>query len=274
MLKTGEAQFARWLISERCQEMPQCVIGSSIETVIMRLDTNHPSLSDIRVREAIGLAIDKKAITDTLIGGGTLARQVGQQGMVGYNPSLEPIPFDPDRARQLIAAAKADGVPTETRLHVMSRAGKIPRIQEIAETVANSLKQIGLPNLQISIPDAIKYQDTFMEKPISPERGMIAIHSVGTELLDYSEVVSNFYVINGKGTSFDDPQVDAMQKAALPLAGAEREKAYQALAAHVAKNMNVIPIGQPNFNFGLSDRLQWQSRMDGFILLKEMALKA
>jgi len=140
--------------------------------------------------------------------------------------------------------------------------------------MAASLKQIGLPNLQISIPDAIKYQDTFMEKPIPPERGLIAIHSIGTELLDYSEVISNFYVINGKGTSMDDPEIDAMQKAALPLTGAEREQAYQALAARVAKNMNIIPICQPNFNFGLSDRLQWQSRMDGFILLKEMALKA
>jgi hypothetical protein len=38
--------------------------------------------------------------------------------------------------------------------------------------------------------------------------------------------------------------------------------------------MNTIPIGQPNFYYGLSPRLQWQSRMDGFILLKEMALKA
>jgi hypothetical protein len=103
---------------------------------------------------------------------------------------------------------------------------------------------------------------------------MIAIHSIGTELMDYSEVISNYYIINGKNTSFDDPQIDAMQKAALPLSGAEREKAYQALAAHVAKNMNMIPIGQPNFSFGLSDRLQWQSRMDGFILLKEMSLKA
>jgi peptide/nickel transport system substrate-binding protein len=274
MLKTGEADFARWLLSDRCREMPQCVVGSSIETVLIRLDTNHPSLSDLRVREAIGLAIDKKSIMDTFIGGGTLARQLGQQGMLGYNPSLEPIPFDPARAKQLIAEAKAAGTPVDAKLHVMSRAGKIPRIQEIAEYVAAGLKQVGLPNIEISIPDAIKYQDTFVEKPIPPERGMVAIHSVGTELLDYSEVVSNYYVINGKDTSYDDPQIDALQKAALPLTGAEREKAYQALAVYVAKNMNMIPICQPNFSFGLSARLQWQSRMDGFILLKEMSLKA
>ena len=61
------------------------------------------------------------------------------------------------------------------------------------------------------------------------------------------------------------------QKAALPLTGAEREKAYQAIAAYVAKNMNMIPICQPNFSFGLSDRLQWQSRMDGLFSISALS---
>jgi peptide/nickel transport system substrate-binding protein len=274
MVKTGEADFARWLLGERCKELSHCVSGPSIETIFIRLDTNHPSLSDIRVREAIGLAIDKNAIMETVSGGGSVARQLVGPSVVGYNPALEPIPSDPARAKQLIAEAKAAGTPVDAQLHVMSRAGKIQRVQEVAENVAAGLKQIGLPNIKISIPENITYQDTFSQKPVPPERGMIAIHTHGTELMDYSATVSSYYVTDGKNTTFDDPEVDVMHKAALPLTGAEREKAYQAIAARVAKNMNTIPLGQPNFFYGLSDRLQWESRIDGFILLKEMSLKA
>ena len=274
MVKTGEADFARWLLSDRCGDMPRCTTGPSVETVFVRLDTNHPSLSDIRVREAIGLAIDKKSIMETLIGGGTLARQLAGPGVVGHNAAIELIPYDPARAKQLIAEAKAAGTAVDAPLHVMARAGKIARIHEIAESMAAGLKQVGLPNVKITIPEQATYQDTFVQKPVPPERGMIAIHTAGTELMDYSPVVSNYYVSNGKNATFEDPELDAMHKAALPLTGAEREQAYQAIAARVAKNMNTIPVGQPNFYYGLSNRLQWESRLDGFILLKEMALKA
>jgi peptide/nickel transport system substrate-binding protein len=211
---------------------------------------------------------------DTLIGGGTVARQLVGESVVGYNPAVEPIPFDPARAKQLVAEAKAAGTPVDAQLHIMARAGKIQRVQEVAENIAAGLKQVGLPNLKISIPENITYQDTFSQKPVPPERGMIAIHTHGTELMDFSATVSSYYVTDGKNTTFDDPEVDAMHKAALPLTGAEREKAYQAIAARVAQNRNTIPLGQPNFFYGLSDRLQWQSRVDGFILLKEMTLKA
>jgi hypothetical protein len=70
-----------------------------------------------------------------------------------------------------------------------------------------------------------------------------------------------------------DEQLDDMHKKALPLTGEAREKAYQAIAARVAQNANTIPIGHPDFFFGVSKRLQWQPRMDGFLILKEMSLK-
>lgn len=63
-----------------------------------------------------------------------------------------------------------------------------------------------------------------------------------------------------------------MHDKALPLTGAEREKAYQAIAVRAAQNANIFPIGHPDFYFGLNKRLKWEARLDGFILLKEMSL--
>ena len=274
MVKTGEADFARWVSSGQCQDAPVCASGPAVETVFMRLDTQHPALADVRVREAIGLAIDKKTILNSLIGGGTPAGMLVGPSALGYNPALQPIPYEPDRAKQLIAEAKAAGVPIDTPVTVMGRANYVMKINEVAETVAAQLKAAGLPNVKISIPEQAIFQDLFAQKPIPPERGMIAIHMHGNELMDYAATVSSYYASSGKNCTLDDPEVDEMHRKALPLTGAEREKAYQAIAERVAKNKNIIPIGQPNFFYAVSSRLQWQSRMDGFIMLKEMSLKA
>ena len=57
------------------------------------------------------------------------------------------------------------------------------------------------------------------------------------------------------------------------LAGAERAKAYADIAKVVYDDYATVPIGYPEFYFGLSKRLNWSVRPDGFILLKEMTLK-
>ena len=53
-----------------------------------------------------------------------------------------------------------------------------------------------------------------------------------------------------------------------------RAQAYQAIAVKVARNMNLISVGQPHSFYRLSQRLQWKSQMDGFLLLKKMSLSA
>ena len=49
----------------------------------------------------------------------------------------------------------------------------------------------------------------------------------------------------------------------------DREPAYSELDENPNSGK---PNGQPNFNFGLAQRLSWKPRVDGFILLKEMTL--
>ena len=57
------------------------------------------------------------------------------------------------------------------------RGNYIQRIDEIAETLAASLKQIGLPNVRINLPEAQIFQDIMRQKPVPPDRGMIVIHT-------------------------------------------------------------------------------------------------
>ncbi|MEQ9813916.1 MAG: ABC transporter substrate-binding protein [Azospirillaceae bacterium] len=65
---------------------------------------------DIRVREAICIAFDRQAMVDGLFEGAAfpLAGQV-TPGVAGFNPDLEVMPYDPERAQELLAEAGYPG---------------------------------------------------------------------------------------------------------------------------------------------------------------------
>jgi ABC-type transport system substrate-binding protein len=91
--------------------------------------------------------------------------------------------------------------------------------------------------------------------------------------LDFGQTVRFYYTCDGRQSTYCNPAVDEMQNKALSLGGAEREKAYQEIGKMMYDEVVTIPIMHPSFYFGMSQRLEWPPRPDGFTLLKEMKLK-
>jgi ABC-type transport system substrate-binding protein len=64
-------------------------------------------------RQALGYAIDKESIRDNLYGGDTVFQVKGWAAVtpstIGYSTDLDPFPFDPDKARQLMIDAGYPG---------------------------------------------------------------------------------------------------------------------------------------------------------------------
>lgn len=63
-----------------------------------------PALGRKSVRSALALAIDREAlIRETAAGGGVLVNSAIPEGTFGANTDIPPVPFDPGRARELLA---------------------------------------------------------------------------------------------------------------------------------------------------------------------------
>ena len=61
---------------------------------------------DPRVREALNMAVNREIIIEVLLGGATtLSTQGAPPVAFGYNPDLTAFPYDPDRAKALLAEA-------------------------------------------------------------------------------------------------------------------------------------------------------------------------
>ncbi|BCB78251.1 ABC transporter substrate-binding protein [Phytohabitans flavus] len=272
MVKTGEAQFVRWLTESQCGEAPKCEKGVGVETVILRLDTPNPALKDPRVREAIALSFDKSQIINNIMGGGELAAQIVGPSALGFNKSLQPYPYDQAKAKQLIAEAKADGVPVDAPLTVAAREGFILRADESIQLVAQALTDIGLTNVKSEMRETAKFEQAWTAgyQAITPDRGLIGLQQHGNELMDYSSSIEGYYACKGATSAYCDPELEKLTAAANQLAGGERDTALQNIAKYVYDRYITVPVGQPNFYFGLATGIDWKPRLDGFLLVKEM----
>ncbi|MBL8644506.1 MAG: hypothetical protein JNK21_11285 [Rhodospirillaceae bacterium] len=102
----------------------------------------NPALADVRVREALNIAVDRNTIINTLLDGATIpATQPATSNVYGFNPDLPPIPFDPPRARQLLAEA---GWGKGFKLVLEAVSGSGPNDDSINLTVAQYLSDIGV----------------------------------------------------------------------------------------------------------------------------------
>ncbi|MBL8643883.1 MAG: hypothetical protein JNK21_08110 [Rhodospirillaceae bacterium] len=70
------------------------------------VSTKPSPVADIRVRQALNYAVDKQRMIDVLLGGTTApASQGAVKEAFGYDPDLKPYPYDPTRARAMLAEA-------------------------------------------------------------------------------------------------------------------------------------------------------------------------
>ncbi len=274
LLDTDEADFARFITPEQCEAAPQCKSTPTTETIIVRLDIQNPMLGDMRIRQAIALAIDKEAIMNDIQGGGEVANQIVSSTAVGWNPDLEPYPFDLEHARALVAEAAADGVDVGADFTFAARQGFILRADEIIEFIVSSLHEIGLTGAHAQMMETAAFEDLWQPggyDQVSPDRAFVGMNQHGNELMDYAASMG-YYTCEGTASNLCDPTLEPMVAEAQSLSGPERDTALQAIAAYVHDLYYIIPIGYPASYFGLRDGVNWEPRMDGFVLIKEFSV--
>lgn len=99
----------------------------------------NPALKDVRVRQAITLAIDKRALVETTwFGKGTPLGSMAVPTDPYYEDLTGLYPYDPERARALLAEA---GHP---RLTLRLRPAALPYASRAAQFIASQLGQVGI----------------------------------------------------------------------------------------------------------------------------------
>jgi peptide/nickel transport system substrate-binding protein len=114
----------------------------SVQSMRIHLNAGAPPFDDVRVRQAINYAIDRATILETLLeGAGELMASPTGPRVFGYNAAIEPYPYDPEMAKQLLAeAGYTDGV--DIRLQFTD--GRYVRDRAIGEAITAQLAEVGI----------------------------------------------------------------------------------------------------------------------------------
>ncbi len=84
------------------------VQAPQLETSYLTIKTTMKPFDDLRVRQAISMAINKDRIVKIINGRADVANQPLPPGMPGYDKDYKGYSYDPDKAKALLAAAKYD----------------------------------------------------------------------------------------------------------------------------------------------------------------------
>jgi peptide/nickel transport system substrate-binding protein len=113
--------------------------GERLNTGYVTLNVTTPPLDNVKVRQAINMAINKDRIVRLINNRGVVANQPLPPTMPGFDSGYEGYPFDPEAAKKLLAeAGVADGFSTE--LYTMN-VDPNPRI---AQAIQQDLAAIGV----------------------------------------------------------------------------------------------------------------------------------
>ena len=125
---------------DRLRVRPDFYSGPAMIVYYYRFNCERPPFDDRRVRQAIGLAIDRHLIVEEVLGLGQLpAAHLVPPGMSGYEVPPSALGFDRNRARALLAEAGypgGAGFPEVGILYNTSEAHK-----KIAEVIADQLRR-------------------------------------------------------------------------------------------------------------------------------------
>jgi peptide/nickel transport system substrate-binding protein len=214
----------------------------SFDTGWVKFNMNLPLFKDHRIREAIALAINKQAIVQGLYGGfGEVADQLMPPVMWGRSPKVKAYPYDPERAKRLLAeAGYPNGLSVDFWYIPVSRP-YFPNGKEIGTAIASDLAKVGI-RAHLMTEDWATY---LRDGRASLKFPMYMAGWIGDngDPDDWLGFFFSHYDPKGAAYSYNNPTVlSLVAKARTLTSQAERAKLYARIAEIVYEDIPQVPI--------------------------------
>ena len=198
-------------------------------------------LRDVRVRQALSLAIDRPAIVARVMEGAASAtRQVMPEGAFGHVPELAVSRADPDQAKKLLAEA---GYPNGFRMTLHGPNDRYPNDARIAQAIGQMWTRIGIRTQVDVAPYA-----SFIARASRQEFSVFLVSwgsSTGEPMAGLRSIAATFDRARGTGSvnrgRYSNPEFDTLiANAARELEPARREALLRQATRVVVEDAGII----------------------------------
>jgi peptide/nickel transport system substrate-binding protein len=220
-------------------------------------------LRDLRVRQAISMAIDRRALVEkTMEGLATPATNLVAPGILGYNETLKAETYDPAAARKLLADA---GWPDGFGLTLHGPNDRYINDEQVVQTVAQMLSRIGI---------AVKVET----QPVSVYFARARRSEFSFALLGWGSNAGDFALRtlagtvnpdNGWGTwnwgHYSNPKLDALVQSSLAnVDPKKRDVIARDAMAMAMRDYAVIPLHHQFATWAMRRGVRYAPRIDEF----------
>jgi ABC-type transport system substrate-binding protein len=241
------------------------VTRSGITTDYLQLELSRPPFSDIRVRRAVSLAVDRSALVRDILGGrGRPANQMVSPAVFGHDPTVPEAKRDVAEARRLLAeAGYGAGVEVDLEFREGRRvAALVAQLADVGIRVRPRPQPYGTLSTRLrahevamyyggamaSTGDASDLLDSLLHSR-TPERGLGENNSNGYRNL----------VLDG-----------LIEAASRQSAMAERRATLQHCLRIALDDLPLVPLVSPEDIYGVREGIEWRPRLDGRVLGAEV----
>ena len=245
-----------WLDRSRSGPTPY-VFGPNGET----LDKN--PLNDLRVRQALSLAVNRDAIVERVMeNAATPSAQFLPPGSFSYVPGLNPPPYDPRRAKELLAEA---GFPNGLRVTLHGPNDRYVNDAKIIQAVGQMWQRIGVQTAVEPLP--LANMNTRMVRTELSTFLMGWGTSSGEASNPLRALVATYNTEKGRGSSnrgrYSNPETDALiEQAMITGDDATREKLLQQATRIAIEDVAFIPLHIQKNVWGMSPKVTYTARQD------------
>ncbi len=223
--------------------------------------TNVEPMLDIRVRKALAMSINKKALADKLLRGA--ARPIDTleaPSYAAYDPSIK-VPYDPKQAAALMKEA---GWTKEhpLKFRVQTTRGFKPKDFEVMQAVTGMWRSIGV-EAELEVYEIAKHYELRAQHKLAPA----AFYNWGNAIGDPSTSTGFAMFSHSPHSAWKTDDVDALIG---PLWGekdeAKRIAGYKKVDRYIAENAYVIPLFQYYQTVVFRKGLAFKPHGAGFVL--------
>jgi peptide/nickel transport system substrate-binding protein len=205
--------------------------GPSLHYWFIQLNTTEPPFDDVRVRQAVNYAVNKEGLANDILAGSAVpATQPMPAANWSYNEAVTGYPYDPEKAKALLAeAGLADGFQTNMIIPQSGSGMMIP--VQMNEFIQGNLRDIGI-EVAIQSFEWVSYLGIWGQ-------GLNADVTMGNQSIMASDpYVANFLLDGGFTPTeggwnigyYENPEVDELLAAALTVPDREARKEIYAEA--------------------------------------------
>lgn len=255
LLESGEVDIATNLdtsVKDRLDADRFTVVGADTGAVLFVYpDQKDPRLGNPAVVKALNYAINRTAIVDSVLNG--FAAPLGAMippGLPGFTDAIvDPYPYDPALAKQLLATSKADF--TEP-IDFDIPAERWPNIAEFSQAIVADLEKVGV-KLRLHVLDYTRYLERNEQHTISP----MFIDNISSRTRDMVNGIIGSFSCGQLYSYYCNPDFDQVLHHVNELTGEQRLTATKALMQRIHDDPPAVLLWEPKTVIGMNSRIQW-----------------